>query len=286
VTGADGNNREAHPAPVGRPAHPNSRARERCQLTDFCPVAACDVQLPVRRIDHLLTIRGPGRRTDLGTKTTQPPCGAPQQRRCPKLTRRLVSKPLHSSHSLRSGETSTSWAFLTGRGRAIDSPPSTDTWPASPPPGPELKNTREPSVSRGQPFGRPSLVIRTVAVRHAGLGDWWHHGEHSIPLRPRIAARSPMRAHDCGGGDSAFVKGCPAVPCPRASNRRVLPRRAAGHRRPSLVASFAAGVTAPSSPPSAALRPRVAANSSNEHRIVRRRRRAGADAKRSSSPPG
>jgi hypothetical protein len=94
VTGADGNNREAHPAPVGRPAHPNSRARERCQLTDFCPVAACDVQLPVRRIDHLLTIRGPGRRTDLGTKTTQPPCGAPQQRRCPKLTKRLVSKPL------------------------------------------------------------------------------------------------------------------------------------------------------------------------------------------------
>jgi hypothetical protein len=32
------------------------------------------------------------------------------------------------------------------------------------------------------------------------------------------------------------------VPCPRASNGRVLPRRAAGHRRPSLAASFAAVV--------------------------------------------
>jgi hypothetical protein len=27
------------------------------------------------------------------------------------------------------------------------------------PTAPELKNTRDPSVSRGQPFSRPSLVI-------------------------------------------------------------------------------------------------------------------------------
>src|ERR1017187_5211541 len=81
-----GINSEAHPAPVGRPAHKIRLTSNRCQLADFRPVATCDMQFLVPRVDQLLTIRGPGAPTVLSYKVAQPPRGPTEQWSYPELT--------------------------------------------------------------------------------------------------------------------------------------------------------------------------------------------------------
>src|ERR1017187_3560299 len=73
-------------APVGRPAHKIRLTSNRCQLADFRPVATCDMQFLVPRVDQLLTIRGPGAPTVLSYKVAQPPRGPTEQWSYPELT--------------------------------------------------------------------------------------------------------------------------------------------------------------------------------------------------------